>query len=142
MSKKVEIRKLVKEDFELISSLSKELGYSLNPQDILIQLNLILKDCNHHLFGAIKDKKLVGYIHSSHILGLTSLPFTEIKALIVCKKERGNGIGKLLVEKVESICNNEKLRVRCNTKRELAHKFYYNLNFSLSKEQKVFEKSI
>jgi GNAT superfamily N-acetyltransferase len=138
----VEIRSIVKEDFESIASLSNELGYIINPQDLLVQLKTILKDGNHHLFGAIKDNKLVGYIHSTQVIGLTSLPFTEIMALIVCEKERGNGIGKQLVKKIENVCSDKKLRVRCNSKRELAHKFYYNMNFSLNKEQKVFEKAI
>lgn len=138
----IEIRSLVKEDFESIASLSNELGYIINPQDLLVQLKTVLKDCNHHLFGAIKEKKLVGYIHSTHIIGLTSPPFTEIMALVVCEKERRKGIGKQLVKKIENICSDKKLRVRCNSKRDLAHKFYYNLNFSLNKEQKVFEKAI
>ena len=138
----LEIRSLVEEDFESIASLSNELGYIINSQDLLAQLKIILKDGNHHVFGAIKDNKLVGYIHSSHVVGLTSLPFTEIMALIVCEKERGNGIGKQLVKKIEDVCSDRKLRVRCNSKRDLAHKFYYDLNFNLNKEQKVFEKAI
>jgi ribosomal protein S18 acetylase RimI-like enzyme len=139
---KVEIRKSVIEDLESIVSLSNELGYLISPKEVLNQLGMILKDSNHFVFVAVKNQKIVGYIHASNIFVLTSLPFTEIMALVVNKNERGNGIGKLLVEKAESICINKQLRVRCNTKRELAHKFYSNLNFNLNKEQKVFEKSI
>lgn len=138
----IEIRTLTKEDSEAIIGLLNELGYDMNPKDLLIQLNIILRDANHAAFGAVKNHRLVGFIHSFYTVGLTSLPFTEIKALVVSTNERGHGIGKLLVQKIESTCSHGKLRVRCNTKRELAHNFYYNLHFNLSKEQKVFEKSI
>jgi GNAT superfamily N-acetyltransferase len=84
---------------------------------------------------------VLGYIHCFNALRLTSKPFNEICGLVVDEKERGKGIGKLLVKQVESLFqDNRKIRVRCNSKRKLAHKFYCDLNYTLSKEQKIFEK--
>jgi GNAT superfamily N-acetyltransferase len=65
----------------------------------------------------------------------------QICGLVVNENERGQGIGRKLVKYVEALFNNNgKIRVRCNIKRELVHKFYSNLEYTLSKEQKIFEK--
>ncbi len=143
MIKEVQIRDIAIEDYESITELTNQLGASIAANTVYDQIVEVLRNPDHFAFVAIRNKKIVGYIHCFNAIRLTSKPFTEICGLIVKEEERRNGIGKLLVKKVESQNSGcGKIRVRCNSKRELAHKFYYNLNYSLNKEQKIFEKEI
>ena len=130
MKNKIAIREVSIEDYVSIAQLSKELGYDIKFKSVQIQMNLILRNPNHFVFVATKNKNVVGYIHCFVSLNLTAPAFIEIAALVVSEEERSQGIGKLLVQKAETICSDsQKLRVRCNIKRKLAHQFYYNLNF-------------
>jgi predicted N-acetyltransferase YhbS len=143
MIKEVQIRGIAKEDYEPIAELTNELGANIVPETVYDQIVEIIRNPDHFAFVAIKDYEIVGYIHCFNAIRLTSKPFLEICGLIVDEKERGNGIGKLLVQKVESLYNvSGKIRVRCNSKRELAHGFYINLDYAVSKQQKIFEKKI
>jgi predicted N-acetyltransferase YhbS len=143
MNKEVQIREIAKEDYKSIAELTNQLGTNVLSNTVSDQIVEIIKNPDHFAFVAIKDKRIVGYIHCFNAIRLTSKPFKEICGLIVNNVERRNGIGKLLVQKVESLDNDSgKIRVRCNSKRELAHRFYANLKYSLSKQQKIFEKEI
>ena len=134
----VEIRPIELKDAETISELSQQLGYSISSSEIKEQLKLILEEKTHSIFVAVKNNLVIGYIHCFKAIRLTSSPFMEIAALVVNESERGNGIGKLLIQKCEQISQTS-IRVRCNTKRELAHQFYLKNGYKLLKEQKVFE---
>ena len=92
------------------------------------------------MFVAEYQNHLVGLIHGSLMIRLTSIPFLEIVALVVKDENRRQGIGRLLVEAVEKHCNCERIRVHCNIKRTEAHQFYSLLNYDEIKNQKVFEK--
>jgi N-acetylglutamate synthase-like GNAT family acetyltransferase len=143
MTKEVHIREIAKEDYKSITELTNQLGANVLSDTVSDQIAEIIKNPDHFAFVAIKNERIVGYIHCFKAIRLTSKPFMEICGLIVADEERRNGIGKLLLQKVENLDNDSgKVRVRCNAKRESAHSFYDNLNFSLSKEQKIFEKKI
>jgi GNAT superfamily N-acetyltransferase len=65
--------------------------------------------------------------------------------LVVDGNYRGKGVGRALINKVKEWSANKgivKLRVRCNVKRTETHKFYKNLGFKETKEQKIFELDI
>ncbi|WP_371805553.1 GNAT family N-acetyltransferase [Candidatus Lokiarchaeum ossiferum] len=141
--KNVKIRAISINDCDAITSLTNQLGSDVSSDVVKEQMNEILKKSDHFAFVAVLKDQVVGYIHCFTAIRLTSKPFIEICGLVVNEKERGNGIGKLLVEHIEGLFNeNNKIRVRCNSKRKLAHNFYHNLNYNLRKEQKIFEKNI
>jgi len=143
MDKEIFIRPIVCEDYKLITSLTNQLGSSVLSDIVKDQIDKILDNPDHFAFVAVLNEEIVGYIHCFNAIRLTSKPFTEICGLVVNEKERGNGIGKLLVKHVEVLFNDDrKIRVRCNAKRKLAHKFYFDQDYTLSKEQKIFEKRL
>lgn len=129
-------------DFKEITELANQLGSVVNEQNVEDQIVEINRNPDHYSWVAIIDNKIVGYIHCFKAIRLTSKPFIEISGLIVDENYRGNKIGRQLVQKAESLIDNGKVRVRCNAKRELAHKFYFKLDYSLNKDQKIFEKKI
>jgi len=142
MTNQITIRNIFIEDSQAISELVSQLGTSIDKDSVAGQIESIISNPDHFAFVAELNNKVVGYIHYFIALRLTTKPFIEICGLVVDRKERRKGIAKLLINKIDTNSNDiEKIRVRCNTKREDAHKFYYSLGFSLSKEQKIFERT-
>lgn len=141
MINQINIREINKGDALRIAELNQELGYQTSQSLVARQLNTILSDRNHYGYIAISEQKIVGYIHGFISIRLTTAPFAEIGGLIVDEQYRKKGIGRLLVDHLERQINEvEKLRVRCNVKRNSAHEFYLSLNYQEKKEQKIFEK--
>lgn len=137
---KIKIREIIQSDFRSITNLSTQLGYQVYEEFIESQIKKIVTNPDHHAFVALKNDIIVGYIHCFLAVRLTSSDFLEICGLVVDKEQRGNGIGSILVKYVEANVMCKRTRVRCNKKRELAHRFYEKLNYSEKKEQKIFEK--
>ncbi len=140
---KIQIRKIQKSDSSTIAELSAQLGYKVTSSEIFEQIVKLNDHNDHFAFVAVLEDEIVGYIHGVRTLRLTTSPFIEITGLIVREKYRGKRVGCKLVKHLEEqITVSKKIRVRCNVKRELAHKFYENLSYSEKKEQKIFEKKL
>lgn len=140
---KVSIRNATIKDAEAIVSLTDELGYKSNSSLIQNRLTEILKNNENCIFVAVNNEKVIGWVHGFYSLRIESDPFVEIGGLIVKEKYWKKGIGKTLLESVFkwSLSKNcKKIRVRCNTMRTESHKFYEKIEFTLNKEQKVFDK--
>ncbi len=124
-----------------VVSLSDELGYQVTEKVVDFLIDSIISDEKQWAFVAEIDGKVIGFIHAFYALRLTTPPFIEIAGLVVSEKERSKGVGKKLVEHVELNCAQDlKVRVRCNSNRKDAHRFYLNNGFSKQKEQFVFKK--
>lgn len=135
----VRIREIQLADADAISQLSAILGYSIDRDLVQSQVSEILEGRGHFVFVASQNDRLVGYIHSFRTVRLTSTPFMEIAALVVHPDFRRKGIAKSLIDQVARVVQSTmEIRVRCNVKREGAHKFYESLGFQWSKSQKVF----
>jgi GNAT superfamily N-acetyltransferase len=141
----IHIRPITENDAIAIAALSKQLGYSLSPEETLANIHEVLADKDHAAFMACVDNQVVGWIHVLRAIRIESKPFVEIGGLVVDENYQKQGIGKLLVNKASEWTKEkriDKLRVRCNRKRAEAHQFYQALGFTESKEQKVFEIAI
>lgn len=135
----IQIKPLDRSYSVALAELSNQLGYNISPSDLQSQIEAIIAASDHAAFVAIDREVAVGYIHGFQSLRLTSLPFFEIAGLVVREEYRNKGIGKMLVEHIiENAANGVPVRVRCNVKREGAHRFYGSLGFKEIKEQKVF----
>lgn len=136
------IRNIVPEDAEDIARLTAQLGYSLSVTETAQNIKAIREHKDHDAFVAIYEQHIVGWIGVFNAIQLESLPFCEIRGLVVDDQYRKMGIGNLLIEKAKQWCQdkgNKLLRLRCNVKRTETHLFYLHLGFVEKKEQKVFE---
>ncbi|MBR9859401.1 GNAT family N-acetyltransferase [bacterium] len=137
------IRKATSNDHEQIQSLSRELGYDLDPEIQSRHLNHLLNNSSNLVLVAEMESQVIGFIHAYAAITLTSTPFIEIAALIVGQHHQGQGVGRALVQAIEtSFPGFQNCRVRCNIKREEAHQFYKNLAYSSIKRQEIFQKSL
>lgn len=139
------IRKITTEDSEAVSSLSGQFGYPLPAPETANQIREILDSNDNCAYVALHKEKIIGWIHAFKTRRIETETFIEIGGLVVDKNFRGLGTGKALVHKIREWCTEQKitsLRVRSNTKRLKAHRFYVSLGFKESKEQKVFQQDL
>ena len=145
------IRRIAAEDVAAITALSYQLGYPLSAEQILQNINAVMKNNRHDAFVAVYENKVIGWIGLAHCILIEMPPYCEINGLVVDNKYRKLGVGKMLIEKAKQWAKekarlndkvgqgNDKLRVRCNVIRTEAHLFYQHLGFKETKQQKVFE---
>ena len=136
------LRKIELADAEEIAGLTSQLGYSIPPHEMLKNIKAIVEHMDCDAFVAVHEKQVIGWIGVAYRIQIESLPFCEINGLVVHEQHRGQGIGKMLIEKAKSWTIKKKcdhLRLRTNVKRHDAHKFYSALGFDEIKQQKVFE---
>ncbi len=140
------IRNATISDVSDITKLSGQLGYSPSESEIQERLSTMLNSKDHVIYVAfVSNKKIVGWIHVYESKRVESSSFAEIGGFVVSELVRRKGIGKMLLKAAENWTIQNKLtmlRVRSNIKREDAKVFYSNMGFSVSKQQRVFDKKI
>ncbi len=137
------IREASIEDVGEINRVSAFLGYSPMSRAESKKCVQDLLDSNTDVIWVCEDNaRIVGWIHVFVALRLASHPFAEIGGLVVDESCRRSGIGKRLVETAMQWAGQQKLslRVRCNSERQEANRFYRHLGFDVQKTQIVYEK--
>ena len=135
-------REAVPEDAQKISFLSAQLGYPLSAVETSEYLNLILGKNTQNVYVAEYEGVVIGWISVARPLYLVSGYSCEVRGLVIDENHHRKGAGKALIEKAKSWSKAQGcdvLRVRTNTIRKDAHKFYEQLGFSVVKEQKLYE---
>jgi ribosomal protein S18 acetylase RimI-like enzyme len=99
---------------------------------------------NHGIILAMIGSKIIGMV-SFVLLERLNQPLREfwIPELVICKEYRSQGIGKLLVQKCESLAKSKKcyrIRLESRNDRIDAHNFYKKIGFQ--QIARVFEKKL
>jgi GNAT superfamily N-acetyltransferase len=127
-----------------VSGLLEQLGYFVSKEELPKRIENIKKN-NGIVFIALEEEKIAGCIHTMVVYRLAEGTCGEIVSLVVDESMRGKGAGKFLLDQSINWLKERgqtKVRIRCNTIREEAHKFYSHLGYTEKKSQKVFEKNI
>ena len=139
------VRKISKEDVAAVTALNHQLGYPLSIDQTLQNINAVIENKDHDAFVAADKINVIGWIGVARAIQIETLPYCEIRGLVVDDRYRKLGIGKMLIEKAKQWAKekgDDKLRLRCNVIRSEAHLFYQHLGFKEIKQQKVFEMEI
>ncbi len=131
------IRRANRSDVSDITVLAGELGYRCKESDIRERLSRISGKKDHAVFVCVDgNKKVIGWIYGFIRTTLQDRISVEIEGFVVRRGQRRNGIGSLLLERMEEwvtshgIC---KISLGTNIKRKSAHKFYYKKGFEKTK---------
>ena len=122
------IREATPSDADSISTLLRELGYTLSPHDVVLRLDRYNEDFSR-VWVATKDSEIVGFI-SFHSIPLfhQSGSLGRITAMEVSSAHRRCGIGSSLLHHAEVHAMNLnciRIEVTSGDHREFdAHKFY------------------
>jgi len=142
MPSKIHIRRAELGDSRSIAQLSGQLGYDSSEGEIRARLSKMIDTEDNCIYVALDQDRIVGWVHALYALRVESDPFVEIAGLVVDEHDRGQGIGKILVDRIINWAESKKcrmIRVRTNVIRKESHKFYEKLAFSLKKEQKIYD---
>jgi GNAT superfamily N-acetyltransferase len=142
----VVIRKGKVSDAVRLAALSKMLGYPVESEAIRRRLEHISGKPDHVVLVAeISSNLVVGWIHAAEHDILEVGSFCEILGLVVAADQRGLGIGRRLVERVEHWAGERGLKeisVRSNIARLESHPFYERAGFVRVKTQHAYRKQI
>jgi len=140
------IRPLAVTDMEDAASLCTQLGYPCSAADVRRRFALLAGDPEHALYVAESPEgRAIGMIHVCGRRFLEADPYAEIGGLVVDANWRGRRVGEALVAEAEAWARSRgytMMRVRSNSIREAAHRFYRRLGYQLVKTQHVFSKPL
>jgi GNAT superfamily N-acetyltransferase len=140
------IRPSHEQDCLEIARLAAQLGYPASADVTRTRLQRLLASSNDAVFVAeAPDGGLVGWIHGVLSQFLESEFRVEIAGLVVDERFHRKGIGRDLVEQVETWALEHGIAqasARCQTKRADAHRFYESMGYTETKRQVVFRKPL
>jgi GNAT superfamily N-acetyltransferase len=131
------------EDAEEIARLAGELGYVTPANAMRERLVALVSHPDHHIRVAASGDGLRGWIASEHRRTLESGERIEIVGLVVDARDRGTGIGRLLVVDAEQWAGKlglDAVCVRSNVMRDNSHPFYERMGYVRRKTQHVYIK--
>lgn len=138
----IQIRLATPDDAPAVRALSQQLGYPISESEMKKNLDGVIQSQDAAVYVASENNKVIGWIYLFKKFDLVTGMLFEIGGLVIDENYRNRGIGKKLVQEANNWCTSSggsKLRVRSQLKRKDAHRFYLNLGFAETKEQKVFD---
>lgn len=138
------IRKAEPKDASRLAELSESLGYPVETEVVKLRIVRLLSKPTHLLLVAdCAETGIKGWIHAAEQDVLEAGRSCEILGLVVAPNQRGSGVGRQLVTKVEEwaiVCRRKEISVRSNIVRAESHPFYERLGFVRQKTQHVYRK--
>ena len=140
----VTIRLAAVGDAPAIASLAGQLGYPTTVSQAADRLGPLLANGDQAFFVAeLEGGEVIGWIHGYITRLVESEPFAELGGFVVDEHHRGGGVGRKLLNATEDWIrerNVKKFRIRSRVDRAGAHAFYERLGFSVTKDQRIFDK--
>lgn len=138
------IRIALEEDYEAVYYLNKNgFGYDFDIDSTRKRLKLILEKPSDKIFVAEVAGRVAGYAHAADYECTYMDSLKNILAIVVDENKRGHGIGRVLLNAVETWAKesgSSGVRLASGFDREKAHKFYLACGYTDRKNQKNFIK--
>ena len=142
----VRVRPMTAEDAGTVAELCTQLGYPVRAEAMRRRIAALAGRDDHVLFVAETPAgRVVGWVHVCAVMLLEIDPLAEIWGLIVDEEERGQGIGRRLMDAAEEWARGRGLAVmglRSRVQREGAHRFYQRLGYEIAKTSYTFRKHL
>ncbi len=141
----ISIREIAIEDAQAAAQLSGELGYPVNTAVMEERIRRLASLPDHAVFVACQDENVVGWIDAGIVYHLQAEASGEIGGFVVSNGLRSSGIGAALIARAEQWAKDrgvKRILVRCQIKREAAHRFYLREGYGHTKTSAVFVKPL
>lgn len=139
------IRDVRIDDHPEIDKLNRQLGYPLSSEKVKDRLGKIIYKTNDKIIVITdKDDSVIGYIHGTPYELMYCDSLVNILGLVVDNQYRGKGIGKKLVDEIETWAKKNEfsgIRINSGINRIESHEFYTRCGYVANKDQKRFFKS-
>jgi GNAT superfamily N-acetyltransferase len=129
----IEIRPCMSDDAVAVSTLMGELGYAVSIRQAKERVAALSKTRADPVFLAVADAQVLGLLtaHPCRMLQYAS-PILRVTALVVDRRARRRGVGKLLMERAEQIgsaAGCEFVELTSAMDRAEAHAFYRSIGY-------------
>ena len=146
----ITVRAMTETDLTQVVPLCEQLGYPVTHEALAerfphFDASTAVGKSESLLVAADEKNTVLGWIHLHHSNSLLREPQTEICALVVDEKIRGQGVGKKLLAAAEEwskIRGNSAIFLRTNIIRLNAHAFYKSQGYEHKKTWLKFLKEI
>jgi GNAT superfamily N-acetyltransferase len=145
MEQRLSIREIALSDAESAARLSVELGYGVSTAAMTERIRRLADTPHRTVFVACVGDSVVAWIDVGEVCHLQSDPAGEIGGFVVAEGFRSTGIGRELLRRAEQWARDRQLGrivVRCQIKRDAAHRFYLREGFELAKTSHIFAKPL
>jgi GNAT superfamily N-acetyltransferase len=127
------IREAVAGDAQAVASLFSQLGYPASAEEMTGRIETLSLLKEYKTFVAEAQDEVIGLVgvYLGHSLEFTGM-YGRLTALVVDEKLRGRGIGKMLIERVESwLAGQGALLVvlTSSSRRKESHDFYRHIGY-------------
>jgi GNAT superfamily N-acetyltransferase len=132
-------------DAAAVARLSAQLGYPSDEAAIERRLAALAELPESLVLVAEEDGEVLGWVHVLGQHRVETDAFAEVAGLVVDERARGRGLGRDLLAAAEAWAGERgfgAMRVRSNTRRADAHRFYERERYSLLKTQANFHKTL
>lgn len=139
------VREATESDAARLAALSTQLGYPTTPEQAVERLHVLRERPENEILVAEDGGTVVGWLHVCVMRFFESPAFAEVGGLVVDEAWRGRGVGGRLVQEAARWATErgfQKLRVRSNTVRTDAHRFYEREGFRRTKTQVVLDRDL
>src|SRR6266513_5601334 len=142
---KVRIRPPRVTDAGQLAALTRELGYTTKPQEIVTRIEKASNLPEHFVAVAEIESGVIGWVQAEHRFSMETGEKAELVGLVVRAGARRGGVGRLLVQAAEEWAADRGLSsivVRSNVVRPESHSFYKRIGYTQSKTQHVYAKPL
>jgi GNAT superfamily N-acetyltransferase len=132
----IEIRPITPEDAAAVGRLLQQLGYAVEPLQISARIGQLGKTGSDPILLAVSDRRVLGFI-AMHVSQMVQheRPVMRVTALVVDCRARRRGIGKVLMDRAESLASTagcEIVELTSAATRAEAHAFYRSIGYEPS----------
>jgi ribosomal protein S18 acetylase RimI-like enzyme len=129
----IEIRPITPEDATAVGRLLQQLGYAAEPLQVSGRIGQLGKTGSDPILLAVSDRRVLGFI-AMHVSQMVQYerPVMRVTALVVDCRARRRGIGKLLMDRAESLASTagcEIVELTSAATRAEAHAFYRSIGY-------------
>lgn len=140
------IRPPVPSDCGAVAELAGQLGYPSTARELRARLATLKDRRQYAVFVAQEPAgQLSGWVGVFIFRSVETAPCAEISGLIVDRRQRSRGIGKLLLDAAAKWARRRgcgEIQVHSNVIRRRAHRFYESHGFQRVKTQKLLSKRL
>ncbi len=139
------IRQAKREDSTDLAILAAQLGYPTTANQVEARLPRYLDSDERCVLVAEHEGMVIGWTSLEIVDHFYIEKYVEISGFVVDEAHRGRGVGHALMDGAERWAmarNIDILRLRANTIRTEAHRFYESLGFTRLKTQIAFMKNL
>lgn len=145
MDEDVVVRLSRSEDAEALALLAGQLGYPCRTEELRPRMAAYLGAEDRAIVVAEVGGRVVAWASMEIVAHFYLEPRVEISGFVVDAAHRSQGIGGKVMAFIEAwtaTAGHGLLRLKTNSVRKDAHRFYERLGFSVVKDQLVYEKSV